>query len=65
MVRKWHAEACVMTTADSVFEHPTSLDEAMKSQDCSQWKAATDAEYMSLLSNGTWTYNHGKMQCKS
>ena len=56
--------ADIDTNADLEVEHlammtcqidePTTLEEAMASDNASQWKAAVDAEYKSLMDNETW-----------
>ena len=38
----------------AIVQDPTTVSEAMKSQDASKWEAAMEDEYHSLLANGTW-----------
>ena len=56
----YHDEYAEITTAKyaalyvAEIEEPETLTDALNSEYASEWKAAADAEYQSLLENETW-----------
>lgn len=49
-----YADTAAIATDDILTSEPSTLEEALASDNAIEWKAAADAEYQSLIDNGTW-----------
>lgn len=52
--RRFAEEECYATTLTADIDEPSHINEALNGEYAVQWKHATDAEYESLMKNGTW-----------